>query len=734
MIITFFSWLYIAFITIVLGVAITKAINKLFNFEITSIASYLMIGITTATIYAEYYSIFHRVGRGAINLLSIISILLIIIFYKDFKRICLNIRKAFVNNKVLSCFKLIVLIGIIIFGSYLTSRFPGGYDTENYHAPSIRWIEEYGVVNGLGNLHTRFAYNSAFLCLQALFSFSWFYKMSMHSMNGFLWVYMTTYCFLGLFCINERKLNLSDLLRILCLFILFRDQAEIVASPNTDFMPLCLTAYIFIKWCRLVETNINTPIPYGLLAILGLFSASVKLSCGVLFILAFIPLFNLIKNKNFIKVLSFCLIGCLVFLPYVIRNVIISGYLLYPVASIDLFNFDWEIPKSVILSDNIIIKTYARNWGNGYSIEDWSKSFFNWFTIWVQKAPSYYGVLGLVNLIISPLVIFYIIYEILAKKCFSYKSFIPLMAVAGFLFLLFSAPSARFGLFWFWFLPLVVIYHLINSYIQTSTNYTGTRNIISTQYSSLFCIIFLIINISHFYSFVIKDSLLINKDSIILKEPLDYSKAGARGQYYEINGYKFFYYAPNPASINSLNSYYGFPGTETLNTLSRIRMRDKEISQGFQAREECLNIPYNFQGNIQSANEIQIMGLSKYYSNNYIDNYADAICIRAEDFSSYSVNHTDISFYIDSDSYNDSQGIRTIYGWCFQKDAKNSNIGDIYLRCGDKYYKCNKVARDDVANHFALDNPFVGFTVYISDRSDFELCLVNKDNKVIYKN
>ena len=46
------------------------------------------------------------------------------------------------------------------------------YDTYLYHAQAIRWIEEYGVVPGLGNLHHRFAYNNSVFSLQALFSLS----------------------------------------------------------------------------------------------------------------------------------------------------------------------------------------------------------------------------------------------------------------------------------------------------------------------------------------------------------------------------------------------------------------------------------------------------------------------------------------------------------------------------------------------------------------------------------
>ena len=40
---------------------------------------------------------------------------------------------------------------------YFTSKGIMHYDSDLYHAQSIRWIEEYGVVKGLGNLQVRFA-------------------------------------------------------------------------------------------------------------------------------------------------------------------------------------------------------------------------------------------------------------------------------------------------------------------------------------------------------------------------------------------------------------------------------------------------------------------------------------------------------------------------------------------------------------------------------------------------
>jgi len=57
-------------------------------------------------------------------------------------------------------------------------------DTGIYHAQAIRWIETYPVVPGLGNLHTRFAYNSSWLVANALFSFAFTGLRSFHLLPG----------------------------------------------------------------------------------------------------------------------------------------------------------------------------------------------------------------------------------------------------------------------------------------------------------------------------------------------------------------------------------------------------------------------------------------------------------------------------------------------------------------------------------------------------------------------
>src|SRR6185503_10426523 len=45
-------------------------------------------------------------------------------------------------------------------------------DTDSYHIQMVKWIQEYGTVPGIANLHERFGFNSSWFSSIALFSFS----------------------------------------------------------------------------------------------------------------------------------------------------------------------------------------------------------------------------------------------------------------------------------------------------------------------------------------------------------------------------------------------------------------------------------------------------------------------------------------------------------------------------------------------------------------------------------
>ena len=146
-------------------------------------------------------------------------------------------------------------------------------DTGLYHAQAIRWIEEYGVVPGLANLHSRFGYNSASFALSAFFSETWLIGRPMHCVAGFFALLCACKCVAGLMAFWKRKkVRISDFLSIGGIFYLIAVFREMV-SPASDYFAMLVLFWVIMTWVELWEQERDCPIgekqtvPYALLSL-----------------------------------------------------------------------------------------------------------------------------------------------------------------------------------------------------------------------------------------------------------------------------------------------------------------------------------------------------------------------------------------------------------------------------------------------------------------------------------
>lgn len=163
-----------------------KRSKGLLHFDI-----YVVCGLLILNVYAEAFSIFYKVGVMACFIIMLVCTLILLLLLIN-KKVKLKKHITYhANSKKIYIGALIVLIMVI-----WTAQDPMHYDTGLYHAQAIHWIEDYGVVPGLGNLHNRLAYNSAFMPFQALYSLKWHFGRSLHSLNGFLCCFFLIYAIL----------------------------------------------------------------------------------------------------------------------------------------------------------------------------------------------------------------------------------------------------------------------------------------------------------------------------------------------------------------------------------------------------------------------------------------------------------------------------------------------------------------------------------------------------------
>ena len=160
--------------------------------------------------------------------------------------------------------------------------------------------------------------------------------------------------------------------------------------------------------------------------------------------------------------------GFLTAVPFFIRNVMITGWLVYPFAGIDLFDVDWKIPKWQVEFDATEIGVY------GKGLNDVSKQdlpFSEWVPSWFENLKALEKVFIIMTVAAIFAGIIYLVYYIgLMLKYRSYKNMnskkmlwnrdwdfplVFMVFVTSAIFWFVSAPLVRYGYAYITVVPLI---------------------------------------------------------------------------------------------------------------------------------------------------------------------------------------------------------------------------------------------------------------------------------------
>ena len=505
MIMILIEWAYIAALSFLTGFACLALFRKKGGCRIHSAVTYMMAGLLVLNVYAEYFSLFAGVGFWA----NLIAVFAAVIGGMLLRR---DLADFFRISKTQACQKKpersdeensnslwhkknkavwLLYAGLTLLFAYGSSGGYMHYDTGLYHAQSIRWIEEYGVVPGLANLHSRFGYNSASFALSAFFSETWLIGRPMHCVAGFFALLCACKCAAGLMAFWKRKkVRISDFLSIGGIFYLIAVFREMV-SPASDYFAMLVLFWVIMTWVELWEQEKDCPIgekqtvPYALLSLYLVYAATVKLSTAVILLLVLYPAVLLLRQKKWLQIAGYIALGLLIAFPYLARNVLISGWLFYPFTFLDWFPVDWKISKGYADSDAKEIQAYAREIYDVYQLDQPLKQ---WLQNWFAAQDGFDKLLVLAGWVAIPvsavLAVFGAVRTVRADRaavasraggavseretgvplsarriahltplCFS---LLQLCAVVGFFFWQLGAPLVRYGYFYVLFLPLTV--------------------------------------------------------------------------------------------------------------------------------------------------------------------------------------------------------------------------------------------------------------------------------------
>lgn len=441
MLINILNWIYILFTIFCMGFAFSKFSEKVLHYAFKRVDTVLMTGLVIATVYSQFFSLFYRVGAEA-NIIMLLACVVICVTMG--KQMFMFIKNALQNSSLTH--KIIILL-LFVAWSYFTSRGYMVYDMSLYHGQSIRWIEEYGVVKGLGNLHNRFGYNSSVFAVSALYSMKFLLGRSLHTVNGLI-AFLLSVAVLDLgVAFKRRKMLLSDYARMGAVYYLTTIWDEIIA-PSSDYAVMCTIFFIVIKWLSQLEeedeSRRNNIAPYALLCVMAVFALTLKVSAGLILILLIKPAYMLLREKRWKEIGIYLALGLVTAVPWFTRNVIITGWLLYPFPALDLFNVDWKITDiESIKVDAALISTWAKGANHIGLYPTLAQWFPNWFR---NELFTTEKLLVLADMASCFIVVVMAVIIFVKKQWQKLDTLLVLITMFGcYLFWQFSAPMTRYG-------------------------------------------------------------------------------------------------------------------------------------------------------------------------------------------------------------------------------------------------------------------------------------------------
>ncbi len=349
------------------------------------------------------------------------------------------------------------------------------YDAGLYHTQSIQWIRHYPVVPGLGNLHGRFAFNSLFFVISALFTFQ-IKDILIFPLNGLCLLVVMLRLFAMIIKETGRgaewKVLLYGIMALAGLFIMLPD----INSASPDIICGIIIIYFIALMIDMSESE-NEP-GNGLILLLNLliFSCiSFKLSASLLVLFIIMTL-----RKDFLRrIIISSLVFILIFSAFFIRNYYLSGYLVYPFPGIDLFNPDWKIPAENVIVEKLSVESWARIPGMPYD-EVAGMNTGDWVKPWFRSLN-----LNSIFLIVPNLFSLIVLMLMFIRKDYFIAS-IQLIIIINLVFWFSLAPDPRFA-YGFLLAGAAITITYPFRYFEL------TRNFINFKYSGLFLMILFVL-------------------------------------------------------------------------------------------------------------------------------------------------------------------------------------------------------------------------------------------------
>lgn len=365
----------------------------------------------------------------------------------------------------------IATVGLTLATAFFSAQGIIWFDTGLYHYQAIEWFRQYGTVPGLALIHHRFGTSSSWFALAAPFNFGIFNGKIAACIGGFTFLLALLHSSLMLKRIIEQTQTFSDWFLGLSFFLviptLFWSSLPFATSPDQPILFITIIIAWLILWISKYRTSAQDQ-SILLPLILTSMSTGVKLSALPLVALAFVfyvfhqgdgRFKGVWKIKNFKTIVSkfifdFILIKALLqgflvslalIIPLLVFNIITSGCMLFP-STLFCFNLPWSMSLARVQATYQEIK----KWNRWIGLEP-NDEFLGWLRPWVDVEGqfAFLGICAIMTLILL------LIYH--RKTIVPGKSYLMVMSILGIAYVMFAAPTWRFGLSYACILPAFLL-------------------------------------------------------------------------------------------------------------------------------------------------------------------------------------------------------------------------------------------------------------------------------------
>ncbi len=438
------SWICIGWLSLVLGVAVLRGLRSLIGRaedESLSIAPdyILLFGFAISTFLVSLTSLVYRINWEVNVLFLLFGIFLHFRHRNSIEDILLELQKGWQHAHLwlkLS-FGMVILVALSA-----TIIEVAETDTWFYHAQSMQWIKEFGVVPGLGNVHGRFAFNSNYFVISSFYAFWFSPDQVLFPLGSFFFILLSFRLLVNL----EEARAAGDhrwLVVYGLLMLLFSYQSILLlSSTSTDLISCILIIYIFLLFFdtyQQKERDYEELILWSMVAL----SVTFKLSSLIIVVMLLPTLPRVFKTRRFIPLAG---IAILIGLPFIARNIILSGYILYPFPDIDVLTVDWKIPIEEVKFEKDLVEGWAKQPYGSSGMEKFEDilsileySFTDWIKVWWPAQSLKWKFFMLLSLLHIPLIFFSWI-----RKEYRYTVVFAALAL-NLLFWFDQAPQPRFA-------------------------------------------------------------------------------------------------------------------------------------------------------------------------------------------------------------------------------------------------------------------------------------------------